>query len=130
MEFNLMPGGLISGEARVPGDKSISHRALMFGAVALGETVITGLLFLLLAIFRMGWISQFLSKAVITGDITQIDLPKNQVSGLKHAMKILRGVDGLSFSFFSAHDVVRHPMVQRIVQAYDAAGADGDPSAD
>jgi len=68
----------------------------------------------------------FGSTAVITGDITQIDLPKNQVSGLKHAIKILRGVDGITFSFFDARDVVRHPMVQRIVRAYDAAGADGD----
>jgi phosphate starvation-inducible PhoH-like protein len=68
----------------------------------------------------------FGSTAVITGDITQIDLPKNQVSGLKHAMKILRGVEGITFSFFDARDVVRHPMVQRIVRAYDAAGADGN----
>ncbi|MCW8925335.1 MAG: PhoH family protein [Xanthomonadales bacterium] len=66
----------------------------------------------------------FGSTAVITGDVTQIDLPKNQVSGLKHAMKILRGVEGITFSFFDARDVVRHPMVQRIVRAYDAAGAD------
>jgi len=71
----------------------------------------------------------FGSTAVITGDITQIDLPKNQVSGLKHAMKILKGVDGISFSFFSARDVVRHPMVQRIVQAYDKADPDGGSDA-
>ncbi|MGD9021901.1 MAG: PhoH family protein [Lysobacterales bacterium] len=68
----------------------------------------------------------FGSTAVITGDVTQIDLPKAQVSGLKHAMKILKGVEGISFCFFDARDVVRHPMVQRIVQAYDRAGADGD----
>jgi phosphate starvation-inducible PhoH-like protein len=68
----------------------------------------------------------FGSTAVITGDVTQIDLPKAQVSGLKHAMKILKGVEGISFCFFDARDVVRHPMVQRIVRAYDAAGADGD----
>jgi phosphate starvation-inducible PhoH-like protein len=68
----------------------------------------------------------FGSTAVITGDVTQIDLPKNQVSGLKHAMKILKGVEGISFCFFDARDVVRHPMVQRIVRAYDAAGADGE----
>jgi phosphate starvation-inducible PhoH-like protein len=66
----------------------------------------------------------FGSTAVITGDITQIDLPKNQVSGLKHAMKILKDVEGITFTFFSARDVVRHPMVQRIVQAYERAGAD------
>lgn len=67
----------------------------------------------------------FGSTAVITGDVTQIDLPKHQLSGLKHAVKILDSVEGISFSFFNAKDVVRHPMVQRIVIAYDAAGADG-----
>ncbi|MBT8069554.1 MAG: PhoH family protein [Xanthomonadales bacterium] len=71
----------------------------------------------------------FGSTAVITGDVTQIDLPKNQLSGLKHAVKILKGVEGISFSFFSAQDVVRHPMVQRIVMAYDAAGTDGSSDA-
>jgi phosphate starvation-inducible PhoH-like protein len=71
----------------------------------------------------------FGSTAVITGDVTQIDLPKNQLSGLKHAVKILKGVEGISFSFFSAKDVVRHPMVQRIVMAYDAAGSDGGSDA-
>lgn len=71
----------------------------------------------------------FGSTAVITGDVTQIDLSKHQVSGLKHAVKILKGVDGISFNFFDAHDVVRHPMVQRIVRAYDAAGSDGSQDA-
>ena len=67
----------------------------------------------------------FGSVAVITGDVTQIDLPKHQLSGLKQAVGILEDVEGISFSFFSAQDVVRHPMVQRIVVAYDKAGADG-----
>jgi len=66
----------------------------------------------------------FGSTAVITGDVTQIDLPRSQLSGLKHAAKILRDVDGISFTYFSASDVVRHPMVQQIVQAYDKAGDD------
>jgi len=66
----------------------------------------------------------FGSTAVITGDVTQIDLPKHQLSGLKQAARILKGVKGISFSDFSAQDVVRHPMVQRIVQAYDKAGED------
>lgn len=61
----------------------------------------------------------FNSKAVVTGDITQIDLPKNQKSGLKHAMEVLSGVQGLSFNFFESRDIVRHPVVARIVQAYD-----------
>jgi len=71
----------------------------------------------------------FGSTAVITGDVTQIDLPKNQLSGLKQAVKILKDVEGISFSYFNAKDVVRHPMVQRIVLAYDKAIADGKPDA-
>jgi phosphate starvation-inducible PhoH-like protein len=61
----------------------------------------------------------FGSKAVVTGDITQVDLPRQQRSGLRHAIEVLRGVEGVAFSFFSARDVVRHPLVQRIVQAYE-----------
>jgi len=61
----------------------------------------------------------FGSKAVVTGDITQIDLPRHQRSGLRHAIEVLRGVEGVAFTFFSARDVVRHPLVQRIVQAYE-----------
>jgi phosphate starvation-inducible PhoH-like protein len=62
----------------------------------------------------------FGSTAVVTGDITQIDLPRKDMSGLKHALRILSKVKGVSFSYFSASDVVRHPMVQHIVEAYDA----------
>lgn len=61
----------------------------------------------------------FGSKAVVTGDITQIDLPRSKESGLRHVLNVLRHVDGLSFTFFNAHDVVRHPLVQRIVAAYE-----------
>ncbi len=61
----------------------------------------------------------FGSSAVITGDITQIDLPRNQKSGLKQAVEILEGVKGISFNWFSGRDVVRHKLVQRIVEAYD-----------
>jgi phosphate starvation-inducible PhoH-like protein len=68
----------------------------------------------------------FGSTAVITGDVTQIDLPRHQTSGLKQAVKILREVDGISFNYFNARDVVRHPMVQRIVLAYDRAGVEND----
>jgi phosphate starvation-inducible PhoH-like protein len=66
----------------------------------------------------------FGSTAVITGDITQIDLPRSQVSGMRQALKVLKGVDGISFTYFTARDVVRHPMVQKIVEAYDRAGGD------
>ena len=61
----------------------------------------------------------FGSTAVVTGDVTQIDLPSKSMSGLKHALRILDDVKGVSFSYFSARDVVRHPMVQHIVEAYD-----------
>ncbi len=62
----------------------------------------------------------FGSTAVITGDITQIDLPSEKMSGLKHVLKVLQDVEGISFTFFGVRDVVRHPLVQRIVAAYDA----------
>ncbi len=62
----------------------------------------------------------FGSTAVITGDVTQIDLPKGERSGLVHVSQVLKDVDGIGFTFFNAHDVVRHRMVQRIVEAYDA----------
>ncbi len=61
----------------------------------------------------------FGSTAVITGDVTQIDLPRGTKSGLRHAVEVLQSVEGISFTFFQAKDVVRHPMVQRIVGAYD-----------
>jgi phosphate starvation-inducible PhoH-like protein len=71
----------------------------------------------------------FGSKAVVTGDITQVDLPRQQRSGLRHAIEVLRGVDGVAFTFFNALDVVRHPLVQRIVQAYER-NSDADDARD
>ena len=62
----------------------------------------------------------FNSRAVITGDITQIDLPKHQKSGLRHSIEVLGEVSEISFNFFQAKDVVRHPVVARIVEAYEA----------
>jgi phosphate starvation-inducible PhoH-like protein len=62
----------------------------------------------------------FGSKAVVTGDITQIDLPPGRVSGLVEAMKIVGGIDGISFVHFDERDVVRHRLVQQIVKAYES----------
>ena len=70
----------------------------------------------------------FGSKAVVTGDITQIDLPRQQRSGLKHVIDVLRDVEGVAFTFFNARDVVRHPLVQRIVQAYERDAQHGTGS--
>ncbi|MCK5829742.1 MAG: PhoH family protein [Methylococcales bacterium] len=61
----------------------------------------------------------FGSTAVVTGDVTQIDLPTEKMSGLKHVLEVLKDTDGISFTFFGAKDVVRHPLVQRIVVAYE-----------
>jgi phosphate starvation-inducible PhoH-like protein len=69
----------------------------------------------------------FGSRAVVTGDVTQTDLPDQRVSGLRHATRILEGVAGVGFTFFTARDVVRHPLVQRVIQAY--ARADGHDDA-
>ncbi len=68
----------------------------------------------------------FGSKAVVTGDITQTDLPTHRQSGLRQAMDVLARVPGIAFTLFTARDVVRHPLVQRIVQAYDASTPAGD----
>lgn len=62
----------------------------------------------------------FGSKAVVTGDTTQTDLPRGCVSGLRHAIRILEGIDGISVTQFKPQDVVRHPLVQEIVEAYQA----------
>lgn len=70
----------------------------------------------------------FGSKAVITGDITQIDLPRGQRSGLAHVMNVLKDTEGLGFTHFANKDVVRHPLVQRIVEAYDAFDVDREHS--
>lgn len=79
----------------------------------------------------------FNSKAVITGDITQIDLPSHKLSGLIEAKAILADIDGIEFVFFSKRDVVRHKLVQNIIQAYEAAtqkklnnAKDSQPSAE
>jgi phosphate starvation-inducible PhoH-like protein len=66
----------------------------------------------------------FGSRAVVTGDVTQIDLPSGQISGLRNAIDVLDGVDGIGFTHFTRRDVVRHPLVRRIVRAYE----DAEPS--
>ncbi len=77
----------------------------------------------------------FGATAVVTGDITQIDLPPGQKSGLVNVRNVLRGVEGISFTHFGSRDVVRHPLVQRIVNAYarqpeEAPGRGGKASRD
>ena len=66
---------------------------------------------------RMGWNT----KMIITGDLTQVDLPKGQQSGLSEALKILDGTEGISFVTMEGKDIVRHKLVTRIVNAYEKA---------
>jgi phosphate starvation-inducible protein PhoH and related proteins len=65
----------------------------------------------------------FGSKAVVTGDITQVDLPRSETSGLRHVTGVLRDIPGISFTFFESRDVVRHRLVARILDAYEAHDA-------
>ncbi len=74
---------------------------------------------------RMG----FSSKIVVTGDITQIDLPRDKKSGLRDAERVLKNIEGIEFMYLSEADVVRHPLVQRIVRAYDMKNAERERSA-
>ena len=71
------------------------------------------------------------SRVVVTGDVTQIDLPSKQLSGLRHVTRVLRNVEGVAFDLFTARDVVRHPLVQRIVESYSSyENVSGDGSSD
>src|SRR5215216_1704898 len=67
----------------------------------------------------------FGSKAVVTGDVTQIDLPLGKMSGLVEAIKVVQGIDGIATIFFDDRDVVRHKLVQQIVKAYESFGKGG-----
>jgi len=71
----------------------------------------------------------FGSKAVVTGDKTQIDLPRGQKSGIKEAEHILANLEGIEFVYFTEKDVVRHKLVQMIVQAYEAHGNESEAPA-
>jgi phosphate starvation-inducible PhoH-like protein len=70
----------------------------------------------------------FGSKAVVTGDITQIDLPAGRPSGLVEALKVVSSVEGIAFVHFDERDVVRHRLVQQIVKAYEAYSTNGAPA--
>ncbi|HEX7060605.1 MAG TPA: PhoH family protein [Woeseiaceae bacterium] len=91
-------------------------RSLNESFVILDEAQNTSIAQMKMFLTRIG----FGSRAVVTGDVTQVDLPAGSQSGLVHAVRILSGVRGISFTWFSPSDVVRHELVQRIVEAYEA----------
>ena len=90
-------------------------RTLNNSFVILDEAQNTTILQMKMFLTRLG----FDSKAVITGDITQIDIPSPEQSGLVHVTKILKDIPGIHFSYFTEQDVVRHPLVQKIIKAYE-----------
>ena len=94
-------------------------RSLNESFVILDEAQNTSVEQMKMFLTRMG----FGSRAVVTGDITQVDLPRNQTSGLRHVIRVLDRIPGVAFTFFSPRDVIRHPLVQRIVEAYEGLDA-------
>lgn len=93
-------------------------RSLNESFVILDEAQNTSVAQMKMFLTRIG----FGSHAVVTGDVTQIDLPSGEQSGLKNAVRILNDVKGIAFTYFTPGDVVRHELVQRIVEAYEADG--------
>ena len=101
----------------VTDDFILTHNTLNDAFIILDEAQNTTPEQMKMFLTRMG----FNSKVVVTGDVTQVDLPTNVKSGLSEAERMLKDIDGISFLFFSEGDVVRHPLVARIIRAYDQA---------
>ena len=106
---------LASGEIEVAPIAFMRGRTLNDSFVILDEAQNTTTEQMKMFLTRIG----FNSKAVINGDITQVDLPQGRTSGLRETQEVLAGVDGIKFFFFDQRDVVRHALVQKIVTAYD-----------
>ena len=107
----------------VTDDFILTHNTLANAFIILDEAQNTTSEQMKMFLTRIG----FGSKAVVTGDKTQIDLPRGQKSGLKEAERVLEGIDAIEFVYFSEKDVVRHKLVQMIVQAYEAHSPDNAP---
>jgi phosphate starvation-inducible PhoH-like protein len=101
----------------VTDDFLLTHNTLNDSFVILDEAQNTTTEQMKMFLTRLG----YGSKAVITGDVTQVDLPAGKASGLREAQSILRGIDGIRFVMFTERDVVRHPLVQEIISAYERA---------
>ncbi|MFQ5901232.1 MAG: PhoH family protein [Thermodesulfobacteriota bacterium] len=117
MDFNKVQKLIERGTLEVAPLAFMRGRTLNDSFVILDEAQNTTTEQMKMFLTRLG----FSSKAVITGDITQVDLPSDRPSGLIEAQKILKGIKGISFITFSEKDVVRHPLVQKIIKAYERA---------
>ena len=109
---------IASGQIEIAPLAFMRGRTLNDSFVILDEAQNTKIAQMKMFLTRLG----YSSKAVVTGDVSQIDLPNGSISGLVHAREILRGIEGISFNHFTDVDVVRHPLVQQIIKAYDSEG--------
>ena len=119
MDFEKAQGLIEKGTVEVAPLAFMRGRTLNDSFVILDEAQNTTSEQMKMFLTRLG----FGSKAVITGDVTQVDLPTGRVSGLKEARDVLEGVEGIRFCQFTEVDVVRHPLVQQVILAYDAHAA-------
>jgi len=115
MDFDKGQALIANGVVEVAPLAFMRGRTLNDAFVILDEAQNTTTEQMKMCLTRLG----FGSRAVITGDVTQIDLPTGRRSGLVEATEVLRGVEGIVFNYFSDRDVVRHPIVQTIIQAYE-----------
>jgi len=115
MDFDRVSKLVEKGVIEVAPLAFMRGRTLNDSFIILDEAQNTGPEQMKMFLTRLG----FSSKAVITGDITQVDLPENKTSGLIEIQGILKGIEGIEFVYFSDKDVVRHPLVQDIIKAYD-----------
>ncbi len=118
--FSLLPGERVNRliENRVVEIAPLAYmrgRTLSEAFIILDEAQNTTIAQMKMFLTRLG----LRSKVVITGDITQIDLPRNKKSGLVNAIEVLKGIEGIDFVYFDREDVVRHPLVKRIIEAYE-----------
>jgi phosphate starvation-inducible protein PhoH and related proteins len=115
IDAEKIPGMMEKGTIEVAPLAYMRGRTLSNAFVIVDEAQNTTTSQMKMVLTRLG----FRSKMVVTGDVTQTDLPSHQTSGLSMARKVLTGVDGIAFCYLSSTDVVRHPLVERIVSAYD-----------
>ena len=122
MSADQLAGRILSTVTQTPGHK-MRGRTLDNAFVILDEAQNTTLSQIKMFLTRMGRNARF----IVTGDVTQVDLPRKSDSGLVRAMELLRGVDGIGIVEFDRRDIVRHPLVKHIVEAFEHA-ADGTPA--
>ncbi len=119
MDARIVERALQSNEIEIAPLAFMRGRTLSNAVVILDEAQNTTTMQMKMFLTRLGENS----RMIVTGDPSQVDLPSGQMSGLHEATRLLDGVDGIGIATFSAEDVVRHELVQRIVAAYDKADA-------